>query len=96
MRDAREVIIKPMVTEKTAAMSASRGAYAFLVSRDSNKIEIKRAVEQLFDVKVRGVRTMVYRGKKRRVVRAVGRRPWFKKAVVTLAAGDSIDLYEGS
>ena len=62
----------------------------------ANKIEIKRAVEQLFQVKVAQVRTIQYLGKTRRVGRSVGRKPAWKKAYGTLAAGDRIDFFEGA
>jgi large subunit ribosomal protein L23 len=94
MRSPRDVIIRPVVTERSTALGEA-GAYAFVVSRDANKIEIRHAIERLFDVKVRDVRTMNYRGKLRRVGRAVGRRPAYKKAIVRLAEGEHIDIYEG-
>ncbi|HTM20020.1 MAG TPA: 50S ribosomal protein L23 [Kofleriaceae bacterium] len=67
----------------------------FEVARDANKIEIKQAVEKLFNVEVTGVHTMVVRGKVKRMGRSVGRRPGAKKAVVTLAVGQTIEFFEG-
>lgn len=95
MRDAREVVIRPVVTERSTLMADELDAFTFIVAPDANKIEIRRAVEQLFDVKVRSVRTMNYRGKWRRVGRNHGRRPGFKKAIVKLVEGERIDVYEG-
>jgi large subunit ribosomal protein L23 len=95
MRDPRDVIVRPIVTEKSTAQADDQGVYAFVVAKDANKVEIRHAVEKLFDVKVRAVRTMNYRGKLRRVGRSTGRRPAFKKAVVTLAEDGRIDVYEG-
>ena len=95
MRDPRQVIVRPIVTEKTTALSEALNTYVFIVSKNANKIEIRRSIEQLFDVEVAGVRTMVYRGKERRIGRHIGRKASFKKAVVTLAEGAYIDLYEG-
>jgi large subunit ribosomal protein L23 len=101
MRDPREVIVRPVVTEKSARRMEEGNVYTFLVDRGSNKIEIGHAVEKLWDVKVTEVRTMNYAGKARRALmgrmsksRNVGRRPAFKKALVTLAEGDHIEFYE--
>ena len=95
MRSPRQVIIRPVVTERSTELADDAGKYTFIVHKDSNKIEIKNAVQTLFDVKVRDVRTAVFRGKMRRMGRSVGQKPSFKKAVVTLVAGERIDVYEG-
>jgi large subunit ribosomal protein L23 len=95
MRSPREVIVRPVVTERSTTLGDERNAFTFIVAEDANKIEIQRAVEELFEVKVKAVNTMRYRGKLRRVGRALGRRPGFKKAIVTLAEGERIDVYEG-
>jgi large subunit ribosomal protein L23 len=95
MRDPRQVIIRPVVTERSTALADERGAYTFIVDRNANKIEIKHAVQSLFEVKVTEVRTANFRGKIRRMGRTQGQRPGFKKAVVTLAEGARIDVYEG-
>lgn len=92
MRDAREVILRPVVTEESAMLQETHRTYTFLVA---NKLEIKSAVQSLFDVKVEAVRTANYQGKWRRVGRSVGRKATFKKAVVKIAEGDNIDVYEG-
>lgn len=100
MRDPREVIVKPLITEKSAR-AMEENVYTFVVDKGANKIEIGQAVEKLWDVKVESVRTMVYAGKARRALmgrmsrtRQVGRRPAWKKALVTLAEGDHIEFYE--
>ncbi|HEY8484514.1 MAG TPA: 50S ribosomal protein L23 [Longimicrobiales bacterium] len=95
MREPREVIIRPVVTEASTELAEERGAYTFIVAKDANKLEIRNAVSKLFGVTVKSVRTMNYRGKVRRLGRNVGRRPDYKKAVVTLAEGERIDVYEG-
>lgn len=95
MRDAREVIVRPVVTEQSTRVGEDLGAYTFIVARDANKIEIRQAIEALFGVRVTAVRTANYRGKWRRVGRSVGRRPAYKKAIVKLAEGERIDVYEG-
>ena len=95
MRDPKDVIIRPVVTERSTELADDSGAYTFIVNKDANKIEIKNAVESLFSVKVKGVRTANYRGKWRRVGQAYGQKASYKKAVVTLADGQRIDVYEG-
>jgi large subunit ribosomal protein L23 len=101
MRDAYDVILAPVVTEKTAGQMEADNVYTFVVSGDANKIEIGKAVERIWDVTVRDVRTMKYSGKTRRSFlgrmarnQQPGRRASFKKAVVQLAEGDHIELYE--
>lgn len=96
MRDPRQIIVRPVVTERSTELADDRGAYTFIVNRDANKIEIKNAVEQLFDVKVDNVRTANYRGKWRRVGSAYGKKAAYKKAIVTLVEGEKIDVYEGT
>ena len=97
MRDPREVIVRPVVTERSMELSTNESdpQYAFIVVKDANKVEIKNAVEKLFKVSVAQVNTMNYRGKARRVGRHLGKRPAYKKAIVRLADGESIDVYEG-
>ena len=101
MREAHEVIVTPVVTEKSTAQMGDENVYTFVVDEKANKIEIARAVESLWDVTVKDVRTMRYPGKARRAFLGhlarnwdIGRRPSFKKAVVKLSEGDSIELYE--
>lgn len=95
MRDPRQVLIRPVVTERSTQIGEDFGAYTFIVATDANKIQIRQAVEALFNVRVAGVRTANYRGKWRRVGRSLGRRPAYKKAIVKLMEGERIDVYEG-
>jgi large subunit ribosomal protein L23 len=95
MREPREVIIRPVVTERSTELQEDERTYTFIVSRESNKAEIRQAVQRLWDVTVEAVRTANYRGKWRRVGRTIGRKPAYKKAIVRLAEGDTIDVYEG-
>ena len=91
------IIIRPLITEKMTAQSEKEGRYGFVVDRKSNKVEIRNAVEKEFNVTVTGVRTMIVRGKDRtrytktNILR--GSTGSWKKAIVTLKAGESIDLY---
>ena len=91
------IIKKPVITEKMTAISEKLNKYAFIVDKNANKIQIKEAIEKLYDVKVAAVNTMNYDGKKKsRYTKAgvvTGRRPAFKKAVVTLKEGDTIDFF---
>jgi len=108
MREAQTIIKRPLLTEKSQRLRETGGAaerpaegedyaqqIAFEVVKDSNKIEIRNAVQSLFKVTVTGVRTQLVRGKEKRVGRFNGRRPSWKKAIVTLKAGDSISFFEG-
>lgn len=95
MRDPRSVILRPVVTERSTLLQDDMRTYTFIVAKDANKLEVRKAVQSLFSVKVESVRTANYQGKWRRVGRSVGRKPAYKKAVVRLAEGDSIDVYEG-
>jgi len=95
MREPRDVIVRPVVTEHSALLQEDQRTYTFIVEKQANKAEIRNAVERLFGVRVEDVRTANYQGKWRRVGRSLGRRPAYKKAVVKLAEGDTIDVYEG-
>ena len=94
MRDLLNVIASPVITEKGTLVNEQGNQFVFRVRPEANKVEIRRAVESLFKVKVEGVRTMNYLGKNRRVGRWSGQRPRWKKAYVTLAAGQRIDFFE--
>jgi large subunit ribosomal protein L23 len=95
MRDAHQIIVAPLITEKTTILKEERGVLAFRVALRANKVEIRRAVETLFKVKVAQVRTEHVRGKDKRVGRFQGRRPDWKKAYVTLKAGEKpIEYFE--
>ena len=95
MRDPRTIILKPIVTEKGSTLRERENKYLFSVARDANKIEIKQAVESLFGVKVKSVRTMVMHGKVKRMGIFEGKRPDWKKAYVTLKPGHKIEFFEG-
>lgn len=92
-----QIIIRPIVTEKMTAQGEKENRYGFEVARRSNKVQIKQAVEEEYKVTVTGVRTMVCRGKTRTRYTKTnilkGRTPTYKKAVVTVKAGEVIDLY---
>ena len=90
-----DLIRQPMMTEKTMEAKELYNQYAFAVDRQANKVEIKKAVEALFKVKVQGVRTMTVKGKEKRVGRNVGKRPDWKKAIVTLEPDQKIEFFEG-
>jgi large subunit ribosomal protein L23 len=87
------VIIRPMVSEKSYA-GLEQNRYTFLVARDSNKTEIKEAVQQIWNVRVLRVNTMNRKGKEKRFRYTRGKRPDQKMAVVTLAEGESIEIFE--
>lgn len=93
MKPLHEIIRKPLVTEKANLLSDTGTVVSFEVSRTANKIEIKRAIEQAFNVKVKSVNTMQMRGKVKRVGYSLGQRNNWKKAYVTLEEGHSIDFY---
>jgi large subunit ribosomal protein L23 len=95
MRDPRSVILRPVVTERSTLLQDEMRTYTFIVAKNANKLEVRNAVQSLFSVRVESVRTANYQGKWRRVGRSVGRKAAYKKAVVRLAEGDSIDVYEG-
>ncbi len=94
MKDLSKVIKRPMITEQGSAMRELNNQYIFEVDPASNKHEIRHAVEHFFGVKVTAVRTMNYRGKVKKMGRYSGKRADWKKAVVTLAKDDSIDLFD--
>jgi large subunit ribosomal protein L23 len=96
MRDPRSVLYRPLMTEKSMRQKEELNTVVFKVRPDANKVEIRTAVESVFNVKVTAVRTASYEGKLKRMGRFQGRRSDWKKAVVTLAAGHKIDLVEGA
>ena len=89
------ILASPLITEKATFVNEIGNQVVFKVHPLANKIAIKNAIEQLFQVKVSQVRTLQYMGKKRRVGRSIGRKPAWKKAYVTLADGDRIDFFGG-
>ena len=89
------IIMRPLITEKAQTMAAHQNKYAFEVDKRANKMQIKDAVEVAFSVKVKEVNTAVIKGKRRRYGRSLTKQPDWKKAVVTLAPGEKIELFEG-
>ena len=94
MKNPRDIIIEPVVSEKAYDGIDVLNAYTFVVDKRANKTEIRMAVEEIFDVKVAKVNTINRKGKKRRYGYKIGKRPDSKRAIVTLADGDSIDIFE--
>jgi large subunit ribosomal protein L23 len=92
----REILIRPLMTEKSMRQKEEHNTVTFQVRPDANKVEIRSAVEAVFNVKVADVRTANYQGKLKRMGRHQGRRAAWKKAIVTLAPGHKIDLVEGA
>jgi large subunit ribosomal protein L23 len=92
--DARDLIKKPLVTEKTTKMM-EENKYCFLVDPKANKTQIRQAVEQIFNVKVKAVNTLNLLGKMKKMGRHEGRRPSWKRAIVTLEKGSRIEYFEG-
>lgn len=90
----RDIILRPVITEKSME-GVRQGRYTFAVAPEANKIQIRKAVEAIWGVKVTKVNTMWVHGKTRRMGRWVGRRPDWKKAIVTLAPGQRIEFFEG-
>ena len=96
MKEIYQIVRKPLVTEKSTQQKEANRQYAFEVDRSANKIEIQSAVERLFKVKVLEVRTCNVLGKVKRLGRKYGKRPDWKKAIVTLKEGDRIEFFEGA
>jgi len=95
-RSPREILLRPIMTEKSMRQKEEQNVVTFQVRPDANKVEIRQAVEAVFNVKVAAVRTSSYEGKLKRMGRYQGRRPDWKKAVVALQPGHKIDLIEGA
>lgn len=94
MKTSYDILIKPIITEKTVDMM-EEGKYTFKVARDANKYEIKKAVQDIFKVDVKRVSTMNVKGKTKRMGRYEGKTPNWKKAIVTLEEGQQIEVFEG-
>jgi large subunit ribosomal protein L23 len=94
MKHLERLITAPLITEKGTLVNEQGNQVVFRVRPEANKVEIRKAVEAFFKVKVEKVRTSNYMGKMRRVGRSMGRRPRWKKAYVTLAEGQRIDFFE--
>ena len=95
MPTKHETVVRPLITEKTSAAFQDRGEYTFEAHPDASKPQIRQAIEDLFGVKVTDVWTSNQRGKEKRMGRTVGRRPSWKKAIVKLREGDTIEIFEG-
>ena len=91
--EARDIIIRPLITEKSTTLMAE-GKYVFEVAKAANKIEIAKAISQIFNVKVASVNTVNVEGKVKRMGRSIGKRSDYKKAIVKLAAGETIEFCE--
>ena len=94
MKNPRDIIFEPVVSEKSYDLVADNNSYTFIVDRRSNKTEIKQAIQKIFDVKVESVNTMNRQGKQKRTGWTVGKRKDTKRAIVKLVDGDSIDVFE--
>lgn len=90
--DARDILIRPMITEHTTELMAE-GKYVFIVDKRANKIQIAQAVSEIFNVKIEKVNTINVKGKVKRRGRIVGKRNDYKKAIVKLAAGETIEFF---
>ena len=94
MAELHDILVRPIVTEKSARLAMAENVYVFEVGHDVNKIQIKRAVETFFDVSVEKVRTLIVRGKIKRFGRHTGKRSNWKKAYVRLSQEDSLPFFE--
>ena len=90
-----EIIIRPLITEKTSIQKEMFNQVTFEVDRRANRIEVKRAIETIFKVRVAGVKTMQITGKTKQRGRITGKRRDWKKAIVTLLPGERIDFFDG-
>ena len=95
MKEAHQIIKRPLITEKSTRQKEEGNQIAFVVDPKAGKIQIRQAVEKLFKVKVLSVRTMNVTGKKKRMGRFLGRKSDWKKAIVKLREGDRIEFFEG-
>ena len=91
--DARDILIRPLITEKSTQLM-EEGKYVFVVAKKANKIEIAKAVAEVFNVKVANVNTVNVSGKVKRMGRFVGKRSDYKKAIVKLAQGETIEFFQ--
>jgi large subunit ribosomal protein L23 len=95
MPDLYHAVVRPVVTEKSSAAYAARHEYAFVVDPAATKLQIREAIEQLFDVRVKKVRTAQQRKRRRTMGKTKGTRAHWKKAYVSLHEGDTIEIFEG-
>lgn len=94
--DDYQVLLKPLLTEKSSALREEKQKFIFVVHPSANKIEVRLAVERVLKVKVRSVNIMNVRGKLKRLGRFSGLKPGWRKAIVTLEPGTKLDLFEGA
>lgn len=94
MNDPRKIIRRPLISEKSTNLRADQNKYIFKVDRKANKLQIKMAVEELFGVQVEDVTTMMMYGRPKRLGRFEGRKPDWKKAIVKLKKGETIEFFE--
>lgn len=94
MKNPRKIIRAPLVSERSTNLRINENKYIFEVDRKANKLEIKKAIEGLFKVTVEDVTTMIMHGKPKRLGRSEGRRPDWKKAIVRLKKGETLELFE--
>ena len=92
--EARDILVRPLITERTTALM-QEGKYVFVMDKRANKIQIGKAVEEVFKVKVAAVNTVNVLGKMKRMGRSIGKRSDYKKAIVKLAPGETIEFFEG-
>jgi len=93
--DNHQIIIRPIVTEKTIVLRDEKNQIVFEVHREANRIEIAKSVEDIFKVRVTNVNTLQIKGKRKRRGRIMGKRRDWKKAIVSLAPGDKVEFFEG-
>ncbi|RME20133.1 MAG: 50S ribosomal protein L23 [Deltaproteobacteria bacterium] len=94
MAELHDILIRPLITEKSTILTDDQNTYVFQVGLQANKIQIKQAIEQVFGVQVEDVRTVTVRGKTKRFGRYYGKRPNWKKAYVRLAEGDALNFFD--
>jgi len=95
MSSVFELIIKPLITEKSSLLSETAPRYVFKVRKDANKYQIKEAIEKFYDVRVLSVRTSTIPGKVKRTSKSFKKTPSYKKAIIDLAAGQKIEFFKG-
>ena len=96
MKEPHQIVKRPLVTEKSSRQKEAGNLIAFVVDPRANKVQIRQAVEKLFKVKVKAVRTMNLLGKRKRMGRSIGWQSDWKKAIVTLQEGERIEFFEGA
>jgi large subunit ribosomal protein L23 len=96
MKSQYRLIIRPHITEKVLLLKEDGNKVVFKIRKDTNKIELKNAIESIFNVTVEAINTLTVKGKKKRLGRYEGRKSDWKKAIVTLKEGDTIEYFEGA